>query len=197
MGAQRSTQFWAKIKAEYENGTVKSIISLAKKYSISKDSIKKKMKEARAKGKPWLKNSKKEHIEKKVEEKITLSTIDMFAKYGLPDEKRVQAMIEGATKPAFQRKGLKVVVNEDTGEEEIKKCIIEVPDYNCRIKYFTEINKMVGDHAPKKHELSGPKGKPLAIDQISSLSDDELKSEIKDILLGNRRANKAYESCKS
>ena len=139
---------WAKVKAEHETGQF-SVEELSKKYKISQPAIVKRlMKEG------W----KKGRTKKKIEEKIEESTLEMFARLGMPKEKFLQVIIDGLNADRTYIK------KDGSGEG-----FIEVePDHAARSRYVTEVNKMTGGYVPEKKEISGDPENPL-IHQIERI----------------------------
>ena len=139
---------WAKVKADYETGNF-SVADLWKKYGIAEITI-----EKRIGNEKW----KKGKLKKKIEEKIEESTLEMFARLGMPKEKFLQVIIDGLNADRTYIK------KDGSGEG-----FIEVePDHAARSRYVTEVNKMTGGYVPEKKEISGDPENPL-IHQIERI----------------------------
>ena len=129
-----STDKWAKVKADYLTGNF-SYDDLSEKYRISEPCIRK-----RSKSDGWVKGELKEKIQKKIEE----STLEAFARIGLTKDKVLKTILAG-----FEADKVVITGGKDDAFAEV------VPDHMAIDKYITQYNKMTGQYAPEKKEISG------------------------------------------
>ena len=88
----------------------------------------------------WVKGELKEKIQKKIEE----STLEAFARIGLTKDKVLKTILAG-----FEADKVVITGGKDDAFAEV------VPDHMAIDKYITQYNKMTGNYAPEKKEISG------------------------------------------
>ena len=150
-----SAEKWAEAKSLYESGN-HTIDTLNKETGISIQAIKK-----RIITHGWEKGKNSQIIDKIVEE----STIEMFARLGLPKERVLKKIAEGmeATK-------LLISGNKEEAFAEV------VPDHQAIEKYITQYNKMCGQYAPEKQEIKQETDIKMTNEDLQSLSTEELNA---------------------
>lgn len=156
-----SAVLWAKCKAAYEMGT--SVADISKKYKISAVTIHK-----RVANKKW----KKGRLADQIEEKIMGDTEKMFVKAGMPKAKLVQRIVEGIEHgQQLTERVVKLFQEADSAEGVMDEKVIDMVkrmynDRRIQLSYIQELNKMVGNYAPIKKDItSGGKDiqRPLLI----------------------------------
>lgn len=119
---------WQGVMSDWGSGKF-TLEDLANKWQIAYDTLIHKMDRDRKKGIPW----KKAELAPLIQKGINESTVDMFVRKGLPKEKKIEAIVDGVTKPQ--------------GEFG--------PDWRARLGYIQEANKMTGDYAPVQVNIQG------------------------------------------
>jgi hypothetical protein len=110
-----------------------------------------------------LKPQAKERIETRVQE----SCEDILVRLGLPKEKRMAILVEGATEPTkLIFEGPPEEKDKDGNVLPTQKICTPVPDYRTRLDYVKEIHALTGDYAPRRVDATS-KGKRIANHMVS------------------------------
>ena len=157
-----SSVLWAKAKADYETGKF-SVAQLSKKYRISEATIWK-----RISVKKWEKG----RLAEKIEDKIMGETEKMFVKAGMPKQELVSQIVEGIKHgQLLTSRVLKLFEEANSTEDVMSDNVIDMVkrmynDRRTQLAFIQELNKMVGNYAPIKKDItSGGKdiSRPLLI----------------------------------
>ena len=141
---------WAKARADYEGGKY-SAAQLSKKYRISEATIWK-----RIASKKW----KKGKLAEQVEDKILTETEKMFVKAGMPKQELVNQIVEGIKHgQLLTSRVLKLFENAQSTEDVMNENTIDMVkrmynDRRTQLNFIQELNKMVGNYAPIKKDIT-------------------------------------------
>jgi hypothetical protein len=178
---------WAAIRAQYQSGKYKSVPDLLEackkvmKQVPSYIMVQKRMIRDRKNNDPWNKHLVEEIIVQQTEKTYR----ELFDKYDMGREKRVQLIVEGilarsdlADKIIFalETAGLKL---DDTHRRLLAGM---TPDLLARKRFMQEANKLVGDYSPEKIKLN--KGSPGETDDDPK-TEEEIVRAIKRIHSNN------------
>jgi uncharacterized protein YlzI (FlbEa/FlbD family) len=168
--ARYSLRVWANVRAQYETGSF-TIDELQKLFGISRNTI-----QFQCIKNGWVKGKTAPTVAYRINE----STLDCFIRLGMPPEKVNQRVLEGiesSTDTIIKiADRLKEIQAEATTEEVLKKISSIIKDLaefkRISLLYIQEYNKMIGNYAPTKSEVTVH---PLIPDNLSR---DELYNRI-------------------
>ena len=150
--ARYTLRVWANIRAQYETGKF-TIDELQKLFGISRNTI-----QFQCIKNGWVKGKTAETIAYRINE----STLDCFVRLGMPPEKVNQRVLEGietSTDSIIKiADRLKEIQADATTEEILKKIGSIIKDLaefkRISLLYIQEYNKMIGNYAPAKSEVT-------------------------------------------
>jgi len=150
--ARYSLRVWANVRAQYETGKF-TIDELQKLFGISRNTI-----QFQCIKNGWVKGKTAETIAYRINE----STLDCFVRLGMPPEKVNQRVLEGIESSTDSiikiADRLKEIQADATTEEILKKIGSIIKDLaefkRISLLYIQEYNKMIGNYAPAKSEVT-------------------------------------------